>query len=190
MVLWEITLGTAYFLGLKRTYKLALKIQRRLVGPKHPKIRQFLQRKTRSIFDMALNVHRKVQQRDIEVGRNFGNWILRWLDKWKPAAQIRAGKPTQCQNDPVNPTKQELTNSSKQKPPQNYDTSHMKNKDQESGRRHFSSGRYAAYPTIAMMMRPADPVGTHYRRFNTFELKSTRFDGVIRNDIMQWMMQK
>lgn len=44
MVLWEITLGTAYFLGLKRSYKLALKIQRRLVGPRHPKIRQFLQK--------------------------------------------------------------------------------------------------------------------------------------------------
>ncbi|KAI3472557.1 hypothetical protein Pfo_029195 [Paulownia fortunei] len=44
MVLWEITLGTAYFLGLKRTYKLALKIQRKLISPKHPKIRQFVQR--------------------------------------------------------------------------------------------------------------------------------------------------
>lgn len=44
MVLWEITLGTAYFLGLRRTYRLALKIQRRVVGPKHPKIRQFLHR--------------------------------------------------------------------------------------------------------------------------------------------------
>lgn len=44
MVLWEITLGTAYFLGLKRTYRLALKIQRRLICPKYPKIRQFLQR--------------------------------------------------------------------------------------------------------------------------------------------------
>lgn len=41
MVLWEITMGTAYFLGLKRTYRLALKIQRRLICPK---IRQFLQR--------------------------------------------------------------------------------------------------------------------------------------------------
>ncbi|CAI9291446.1 unnamed protein product [Lactuca saligna] len=71
MVLWEITLGTAYFLGLKRTYKLALRIQRRLVGPTRPKIRQFLQRKTRSIFDVALKVHREVQQRDIEVGRNL-----------------------------------------------------------------------------------------------------------------------
>lgn len=44
MVLWEITLGTAYFLGLKRTYRLALKIQRKLISPKHPKIRQFAHR--------------------------------------------------------------------------------------------------------------------------------------------------
>lgn len=43
-MLWEITLGTAYFLGLKRTYRLALKIQRRLNCPKYPKIRQFVQR--------------------------------------------------------------------------------------------------------------------------------------------------
>ncbi|KAM7491043.1 hypothetical protein LguiA_033964 [Lonicera macranthoides] len=42
MVLWEITLGTAYFLGLKRTYRLALKIQRRLISPKRPRIRNFL----------------------------------------------------------------------------------------------------------------------------------------------------
>ena len=44
MVLWEITLATAYFLGLKKTYKLALKMQRRVVSPKHPRTRQFLYR--------------------------------------------------------------------------------------------------------------------------------------------------
>lgn len=44
MVLWEITLATAYFLGLRRTYRLALKIQRRLISHKHPKIRQFAHR--------------------------------------------------------------------------------------------------------------------------------------------------
>lgn len=44
MVLWEITLGTAYFLGLKRTYRLALRIQRRIVNPNHSQIRQFLHR--------------------------------------------------------------------------------------------------------------------------------------------------
>lgn len=42
MVLWEIALATAYFLGLKRTFKLALKTQRRLIAPTHPRIRQFL----------------------------------------------------------------------------------------------------------------------------------------------------
>ena len=44
MVLWELTLATAYFLGLKRTYRLVLKIQRRLISPKYSKIRQFLHR--------------------------------------------------------------------------------------------------------------------------------------------------
>ncbi|KAK9218501.1 hypothetical protein WN943_007143 [Citrus x changshan-huyou] len=44
MVLWEITLGTAYFLGMKRTYRLALRIQGRVISPKHPRIRQFVHR--------------------------------------------------------------------------------------------------------------------------------------------------
>nr|XP_043629332.1 uncharacterized protein LOC122600647 [Erigeron canadensis] len=192
MVLWEITLGTAYFLGLKRTYKLALKIQRRLV--KRPKFRQFLQRKTRSIFDVALKVHREVQQRDIEVGRNLGNWILRWLDKMKPAAQIRVAKPDPSKTDPVKPTNKQLTkDSSEQTPPRRYGITYMRNKNHDSSKRQFTSGNiwHAAYPTSAMMMRPADPAGsrTHYKHFNTFELKSARV-GVIRKDIMQWMMQK
>lgn len=200
MVLWEITLGTAYFLGLKRTYKLALRIQRRLVTPKYPKIRQFLHRKTRSIFDAAIKVHREVQQRDIEVGRNLGNWILRWLDKMKPGAQIRPGKPTQSNNNSaVKTTQKQLPDSSSQKPPQNYGTSYTRNGDRESNRHLFTSTKswHAAYPTISMMMKPAKPVGinTHYRRFisglDTFELRSTRFglDRVIRNDIYQWMMK-
>ena len=32
MVLWELTAITAYFLGLRRTYRLALRIQRRRLG--------------------------------------------------------------------------------------------------------------------------------------------------------------
>ncbi|GLJ12296.1 hypothetical protein SUGI_0188220 [Cryptomeria japonica] len=93
MVLWEITLATAYVLGLKRTYRLALKLQRRLIKPRHPRIRDFVHRRTRNIFDVALTVHRKVQERDIEVGRNFGNWILRFLDRIKPSANIRGDPP-------------------------------------------------------------------------------------------------
>ncbi|KAL4565793.1 hypothetical protein LXL04_029899 [Taraxacum kok-saghyz] len=169
MVLWEITLGTAYFLGLKRTYKLALRIQRRLVGPKRPKIRQFLHRKTRTIFDVALKVHREVQQRDIEVGRNLGNWILRWLDKMKPAAQIRSHPPhhshSNIKNNHNNNNKKINNNHSK-----NYSTISCHQK-QEYPQRH------SAYPTI---MRAPLGITTQYRRF--------QLDGVIRNDIKQWMI--
>lgn len=157
-------------------------------------------RKTRSIFDVAIKVHREVQQRDIEVGRNLGNWILRWLDKMKPGAKIRPGKPTQSNNNSaVKTTKKQLPDPSYQKPPQSYGTSYRRNGDRESNRRLFTSTKswHAAYPTISMMMKPAEPVGTktHYRRFisglDTFELKSARFgsNGVIRSDIMQWMVK-
>jgi hypothetical protein len=44
MVLWELTAITAYFLGLRRTYRLALRIQRRLIPPNHPRIRDFVYR--------------------------------------------------------------------------------------------------------------------------------------------------
>lgn len=143
---------------------------------------------------MAVKVHREVQQRDIEVGRNLGNWILRWLDKMKPGAQIRPGKPTLSNNN-SSAVKKQLPESSYQKPPQSYGTSYRKNRDQKSNRHLFTSTKswHAAYPTISMMMKPAEPVGTntHYRRLDTFELKSARFgfNGVIRNDIRQWMMK-
>lgn len=161
-------------------------------------------RKTRSIFDVAIKVHREVQQRDIEVGRNLGNWILRWLDKMKPGAQIRPGKPTKSNNNnsAIKTTKKQLPDPpSYQKPPQSYGgTSYKRNGDRESNnKRLFTSTRswHASYPTISMMMKPAEPIGTntHYRRYisglDTFELKSTRFgfNGVIRNDIMQWMIK-
>lgn len=42
MVLWEITLATAYVLGLPRTYRLALRLQRRLISPKYPKLKDFV----------------------------------------------------------------------------------------------------------------------------------------------------
>nr|GFA61940.1 peptidase S8/S53 domain-containing protein [Tanacetum cinerariifolium] len=87
------------------------------------------ERKTRSIFDVALKVHREVQQRDIEVGRNLGNWILRWLDKMKPSANIRVTKP-KPHDDVVNSTKQQLTDTSHQKPARRYGISY---KDKESG---------------------------------------------------------
>ncbi|KAB2070587.1 hypothetical protein ERO13_A08G154400v2 [Gossypium hirsutum] len=195
MVLWEITLGTAYFLGLKRTYRLALKIQRRIISPKRPRIRQFVHRRTRAVFDIALKVHQNIQQRDLEVGRNLGNWILRWLDKMKPSAQIRPPshqKPhhgTGSAN--MNITKQ-VNNSSKT--PRSLQTP----RNGEADRRLFSSSTYMlskSLPTIAMMIRPPKAAGnmTQYRHLSingphTLRLNYTRGEGVIRKDIMQWML--
>lgn len=42
---------------------------------------------------MALNVHKEVQRRDISVGRNIGNRILRFLDRMRPQANIRGAEP-------------------------------------------------------------------------------------------------
>ncbi|KAI3792301.1 hypothetical protein L2E82_06176 [Cichorium intybus] len=185
MVLWEIALGTAYFLGLKRTYRLALHIQRRLVSPKSPRIRQFLLRKTRTVFDATLRVHREVQRRDIEVGRNLGNWILRWLDKMKPAAQIRAIGPIQYASNRMRMPNRRLTESFQLK----------RTVYRESGRRLITSSRnlwLTKYPTIAKLLRRRELVASNmqYRQFvsssKNFEL-GFGFNGVIRNDIMQWL---
>lgn len=92
MVLWEITLATAYVLGLPRTYRLALRLQRRLISPKWPRVKDFVYRRTRTVFSVALNVHKEVQRRDISVGRNIGNRFLRFLDHMRPQANIRGAE--------------------------------------------------------------------------------------------------
>eukprot|EP00249_Psilotum_nudum_P012900 c24034_g1_i1 orf=216-944(+) len=89
MVLWELTLATAYFLGLRRTYRLALKLQRRLLKRgRYPRLRDFAHRRTRNVFDIALSFHEKVQKQDVLAGRSLGNYILRLLDRMRPAANI------------------------------------------------------------------------------------------------------
>ncbi|KAI5056674.1 hypothetical protein GOP47_0028492 [Adiantum capillus-veneris] len=97
MVLWEITLATAYWLGIRKTYKLALKLERRLISPKHPRLRDFMQRRTRNVFDIALRVHREIQSRDLSAGKSLGNFILRFLDRARPSAKIR-GPPCLPEN--------------------------------------------------------------------------------------------
>lgn len=198
MVLWEITLGTAYFLGLKRTYRLALRIQRRLVSPEHPRIRQFLHRRTRAVFDVALKVHHKVQQRDLEVGRNLGNWILRWLDRMKPSAQIRGPppeKPFNSASSSMSMTKQ-VSNSTQLKSPGTTQTS----RNPESDRHLFTLYKNAWPKPFASvsMMRVPKPIGTmtQYRHLCANGVGAlgssytrSRFEGVIRKDIMQWMQQ-
>ncbi|CAL9217088.1 unnamed protein product [Arabidopsis halleri] len=201
MVFWEITLGTAYFLGLRRTYRLALKIQRRIVSPKHPKIRQFLHRRTRKIFDVAISVHKNIQERDIEVGRNLGNWILRWLDRMKPAAQIRT-RPELPHNSNSNMDKaKRLTELSR---PKSHTNTTQTSQNRESGRQLFSSlnhFRHKPFPSVSMMIQPPRPSGTttQYRHYSgglagsliqPSYLTGGRFDGVIRKDILQWISQR
>lgn len=196
MVLWEITLGTAYFLGLKRTYRLALRIQRRIISPKHPRVRQFVQRRTRSIFDVALRVHKNIQQRDLEMGRSVGNWILRWLDKMKPAAEIRPppGRLHPGGKTNTNMTKQ-LTDSSHAK---NSGTTQMP-RNNDSNRHLFTSSKIMwpkSLTAAAKMMQPTRSSGfmTQYRHLYTSEpnvamLNYSRggSEGFIRKDIVQWM---
>ncbi|XP_008238192.1 PREDICTED: uncharacterized protein LOC103336850 [Prunus mume] len=194
MVLWEITLGTAYFLGLRRTYRLALKIQRRLISPKHPKIRQFAHRRTRAVFDVAIKVHKSIQERDIEVGRNLGNRILRWLDRMKPEAQIRGP----LEKPPTSASMMNKVNSSHLKTP----GSSQITRNQESDRHLFSTMTNMwskPLPPITMMMRSRKPSGmiNQYRHLCMNVPQPLRsnysagaFGGVIRKDIMQWMLQK
>eukprot|EP00271_Cylindrocystis_brebissonii_P007426 TRINITY_DN20964_c0_g1_i1.p1 TRINITY_DN20964_c0_g1~~TRINITY_DN20964_c0_g1_i1.p1 ORF type:complete len:358 (+),score=44.71 TRINITY_DN20964_c0_g1_i1:66-1139(+) len=92
MVLWEITLTTAYFLGLRRTYRLALQIQRRLLR-RRPPTREFVKGRTRAIFRMALHAVQEIQRRDLEAGRSWGNSILKFLDRLNPQAHIRGEHP-------------------------------------------------------------------------------------------------
>ncbi|KAJ0964368.1 hypothetical protein J5N97_029490 [Dioscorea zingiberensis] len=194
MVLWELTVATAYFLGLKRTYKLALRIQRRLVGPNHPKIRQFLYRRTRSVFDMAVKVHKNVQERDLEVGRSIGNRILRWLDRMKPSAQIRP--PKGLQDTSSNKPKHIVSSAN----PPGTPRLGMKIKEQESNSRlNFTTlihNQQKFTPITMTMMQPARPASMsgQYRRISykmpsasVIEYKRSLVEGVFRKDIAQWM---
>lgn len=195
MVLWEIALASAYFLGLKPTYKIALKIQRRLIPVHHPRARQYVHGRTRAVFDMVVRVHKHIQERDIEVGRNIGNWILRWLDKAKPTAEIRG--PQLHHYAKPNPivTKQ-LTNASHQKTLGGRTICSLKNGFRESGKHLFSSTRTMwrrRFPSITMMM---PGINSQYRQMSicgpqVFKPKYASFgsERFIRRDIMEWMVR-
>ncbi|TYI34367.1 uncharacterized protein [Gossypium hirsutum] len=201
MVLWEIALGSAYFLGLKRSYKLALKIQRRIISRNQPRLQQFVQRRTRVVFDIALKVHRNIQHRGLEVGRNLGDCILRWLHKIKPSAQIRGPPPQQEPNHGTDKAKmnmpKQVTNTSSPKTPR----SNQSPRNHDAGRHLFSSLTSTwpkSFPTtIAMMMQPPAATGNMNRCRHlsingpdASRMNYTRDQGVVRKDIMQWMVRK
>ncbi|CAL9235639.1 unnamed protein product [Arabidopsis halleri] len=194
MVLWELALGTAYFLGLRRTYRLALKTQRRIISPKYPRIRNFMHRRTHQIFDMALRVHKNIQQRDMEIGRSLGNWILRGLDRMKPSAQVLLPKHTEPSIDKA----RRVLQSTRLKPHVNTQTP----QNREVDRNLFMSLRNfrSKYPIASMMMiKPPRSTGTttQYRPYSAGDSSLIKpiyargeFNSVIRKDILQWMVQK
>ena len=152
-------------------------------------------RRTRYVFDVALKVHQNIQQRDIEVGRNLGNRILRYLDRMKPSAHIRGEPPGKLPTS-NNVNKQML------KPGEVPGTARPNSKmvDRESNGRHLFSLpmniRPKYFPTLGIMMRPSKPASMigHRHFYSTAVIPDSnyrigRFEGVFRKDIMQWMLQ-
>ena len=153
-----------------------------------------LHRRTRAVFDVAIKVHRNIQERDIAAGRNLGNMILRWLDRMKPSAQIR-GPPT---GPPSNGGSSErmtknATGTSNHKP-----TGYSGSLKRDSDRHLFTSSRPKPFPTISRMTRPPNPTGTsvHGRHLSIYASDVFRSNyrinesgGVFRKDIMQWMLR-
>ncbi|KAE8773001.1 hypothetical protein D1007_54909 [Hordeum vulgare] len=193
MVLWEITAITAYFLGLRRTYRLALRGQRRLIGPNHPKLRDFVYRRTRSIFDVAVSVHKNIQERDLEVGRNVGNAVLRWLDRMKPSAQIRPHPPGPPGGSPEQLRHLSTMNKTAgaQKPASKTST------HDSSGKMLFSplNIRPKSFPILPTMMQSTRiSASSQCRRLSTSPFPSVTarrkdmMEGVFRKDIAQLMV--
>lgn len=154
------------------------------------------------MFDIALSVHEKIQTRDLEVRRSFGNWILRWLDKAKPSAQIRTSSPAIPPRSTT--TKHNIINSTRvpQSHIQNMKTK-TKTKISDSGRRLFStpwSIRPKGFPNIAMMMQPPKSItaGNQYRQqynYNSITLSTENMcrirasQNVFRRDIAMLIHQ-
>ncbi|CAN6237001.1 unnamed protein product [Urochloa humidicola] len=194
MVLWELTAITAYFLGLRRTYRLALRIQRRLIPPNHPRIRDFVHRRTRDVFNVAVSVHKNIQQRDIEVGRNLGNAILRWLDRMKPSAEIRPRLP-----GPPNGSSEQfkhLSSTSRSAAAQKT-TSKTSSPQDSSGKMLFSrlNIRPKSFPVLPTMTQPNKiSASSQCRRISYSPFPSVTakrkglMEGVFRKDIAQLMV--
>lgn len=161
----------------------------------------FCCRKTRKIFDVAVSVHKNIQQRDIEVGRNLGNWILRWLDRMKPAAQIRTRPELPHKNNSNMDKAKRLSELSR---PKQHSNTMQTPQNRESDRHLFSSlkhFRHKPFPTVSMMIQPPRPNGTttQYRHhcggaaaslIQPSYVRGGGFNGVIRKDILEWMVQR
>lgn len=200
MVLWELTAITAYFLGIRRTYRLALRLQRRLIPPTRPRIRDFVHRRTRDVFNVAVSVHKNIQQRDIEVGRSLGNAILRWLDRMKPSAEIRPRlpEPPNCSSEKFRHLSSTNRSAGAQK------TASKSSPHDSSGKMLFSrlNIRPKSFPVLPTMTQPSRiSASSQCRRISCYSPFSTVtsfpsvtakrkgfIEGVFRKDIAQLMV--
>lgn len=152
----------------------------------------FYCRRTRNVFDVALKVHLNIQKRDLEVGRNLGNWILRLLDRYKPSAQIRKQDGESMTN-----AKKQISSSSILKMPESSQTL----KKPKSSRQLFTSSTNIwpkQFPTISMMIKSSNPASNmiQHRHFGilTPVAPGPKYvrgwqGGVIREDIRRWLLQ-
>lgn len=117
------------------------------------------------------------------------NRILRCLNRIKPSAEIQ-GKPSQVGSVKTDATKQQIT-------PANSSKIGARSGDQESDKHLFSSTR-RSFPTIMhTMLHPTKQGGiTQNRHLSFYSPRAFRMNyggfgngGVIRKDIMQWMLQ-
>ncbi|GAQ77919.1 hypothetical protein KFL_000050550 [Klebsormidium nitens] len=74
MVLSEAILISAYFLGLRRAYRLVLKTERKVLR-RVPRIQQFAERNIKHVFRLAQRGIKEVEQRDLAFGKYLGGLV-------------------------------------------------------------------------------------------------------------------
>lgn len=147
------------------------------------------------MFNVAVSVHKNIQQRDLEVGRNLGNAILRWLDRMKPSAEIRPRLP-----DPPNGSSEQYKHfsSTSRSAGAQKTASKTSTHDSSSGKMLFSqlNIRPKSFPILPMMAQPNRiSASSQCRRFSYSPLfppvtakRKGLMEGVFRKDIAQLMV--
>lgn len=126
------------------------------------------------------------------------NRILRCLNRIKPSAEIQ-GNPSQVGSVKTDATKQQqiTSSSSHQATPANSRKHGARSGDQESDKHLFSSTRRSSPTIMHTKLHPTKQDGiTQNRRLSFYSPQAFRMNyggfgngGVIRKDIMQWMLQ-
>jgi len=150
-------------------------------------------RRTQDVFNIAVSVHKNIQQRDIEVGRNLVNAILRWLDRMKPSAEIRPRLP----GPPNGSSEQYRHVSSASRSTGAQKTASKASPHDSSGKMLFSrlNIRPKSFPVLPTMTQPNRiSASSQCRRISytpfpsvTAKRKSL-MEGVFRKDIAQLMV--